>query len=59
MYGGRMIIYTCPKCGEPLTSFIVAVYPPIDVSECRKCGWRHESKPDSVKYIPFPKDLEE
>lgn len=49
-----MIIYTCPKCGEPLTSFIVAVYPPIDVSECRKCGWRHESKPDSVKYIPFP-----
>lgn len=49
-----MIIHTCPKCGKPLTSSIVTVYPPIDVSECRKCGWRHESKPDSIKYIPFP-----
>lgn len=49
-----MIIYTCPKCGENLMNYVIATFPPINVMECHYCGWRHEDKPKSTKYVPFP-----
>ena len=51
-----MIIYTCPNCGEPLSSYVVTTNPPINVTECRKCGWRKETKPDGVIFVPFPEE---
>lgn len=47
-----MIVYTCPKCGEDLFFSIVCTYPPINVTECPKCGWRSEQV-EKIQRMPF------
>lgn len=53
-----MIIYTCPKCGENLMSYVITTFPPINVKECCHCGWRHEDNPQDIMYIQFPEEEE-
>ena len=47
-----MIVYTCPKCGADLCFSVVCTYPPINVTECPKCGWRSEQT-EKIQRMPF------
>jgi len=47
-----LIVYTCPKCGSDLISIVLASYPPVEVTTCSKCGWRH-STPEQIFRMPF------
>lgn len=52
-----MIIYTCPRCGADLYTYVVTTFPPITINSCSKCGWRYEDKcaaTDDIIRVPFP-----
>ena len=52
-----IFIYTCPKCGHDLSNSIIATNPPIQVYECRNCGWSHEEEEREQNIrIPFPEE---
>ena len=54
-----MIIYTCPRCGADLYSYVVTTIPPITIHSCSKCGWRHEEKHESdIVRIPLPVEVD-
>lgn len=54
------VLWTCPKCGNALSSEVITTYPPIYVYRCYKCGWEHERQNKFV-FLPFPggEDLKE
>ena len=50
-----MIVYTCPKCGNPLTDEVITTYPPIDAKRCHACGYYHTNKQteNTVEYVRY------
>lgn len=57
-----MIIYTCPRCGADIYSYVVTTFPPIIIRSCSNCGWRYEEKSvfvDDIIRIPYPEPPKE
>lgn len=53
-----MIIKRCPRCGEIVHSYMIAVLPPINVEECFSCGWRRERGQEVIE-IKLEEEVEE
>ena len=51
--GESMIVYTCPKCGGELFEKMIAVYPPIPMKTCTKCGCEWEGQPEIINFQKF------
>ena len=53
-----MIIYTCPRCGHDLQTYVITTIPPITERSCLGCGWSVEEHQEKDIRVPYPQDVE-
>ena len=47
-----MVVYTCPECGCDLVFSQILTSPPINVAECKNCGYLDE-QPEHIERVVY------
>ena len=47
-----IIVETCPVCGSDLIHLCLTTYPPINKTECPKCGWSI-TEHETIERVPY------